>query len=57
VTLPSSVLAVWNYHLAPISAQTGNKDDTSALCVYWRTAHQANDPILGQHLHLQNLIH
>ena len=41
------MLALWNYHLAAISAQICNKDNTSALCVYWCTAHQANDPTFG----------
>ena len=47
MTLLSGVLGLWNYHLAPISVQICNKDNTSALCVYWRTTHEVNDPIFG----------
>jgi len=43
VTLQSGVLALWSYHLAPIPAQICNKDNTSALCVYWHAAHRVND--------------
>jgi len=35
VALLSGVLALWNYHLAPIAVQICNKDSISALCVYW----------------------
>jgi len=47
MTLLSSVLALWIYHLAPIPSQKCNKDNSSALCVYWRTAHRVNDPTFG----------
>jgi len=47
VTLLSGMLALWNYHLAPISVQIPNKDNTSALCVYWHTAHGVNNPTFG----------
>jgi len=48
VTLLSGVMALWNYHLASISVQMCNKDNTSALCVCWRIAHRVNDPTLGK---------
>jgi len=41
------VLALWNYHLAPVSAQICNNDNTSALRVYWHIAHPVNDPTFG----------
>jgi len=47
MTLLSSVLALWTYHLAPISAQIRNKDTASALRVHWRITHQVNDPTSG----------
>jgi len=47
VTLLSSVLALWNYDLAPISAQIRSKDSISALRVYWLITHWVNDPNFG----------
>jgi len=47
MTLLSGVLALWNYHLAPVSAQICNKENTSALCVYWRVTHHVNSPTFG----------
>jgi len=50
VTPLRGVLAMWNYHLPPISAQIRNKDNTSALCVNWCIAHWVNNPTSGKTL-------
>jgi len=40
--------ALWNYHRALISTQLRNKENISALCVYWCMAHCINDPTFGK---------
>jgi len=47
VTLLSGMLTLWNHHPAPVPAQICNKDNTSALSVYWRMAQRVNDAPFG----------
>jgi len=52
VILLSGVLALWNYHPAPVTVQICNKDNASALCAYRRPAHRDNNPTSGTTLYL-----